>query len=186
MVRNLLMHSKSAGILKDFLKKYHSFEDAVDELYEGSYLHGGLQTARDVFKKYMKQSFLWKMTETRKPGIRLNADGTIIDGSIFFVKAKRENIAGYFKRSEIASFINNAKAAFRKDVLGTIGVIVFTASVVNAIIAAVMKVEIDIFGWIMRVAFILLSAAVISADAGLKDVEGSSLFIKLCAGHKNR
>ncbi len=183
---DLLRDSGSVRAVKKLSKGYRSFEDRAGELYEKSFLHDRIETVRGAFKKYIKQSFLVKITDWKEDGLLRVADSKIASLIIPAANEKKERIAGYFKYSEIGLFVRRAKSSFLTETLKMISIIGVAALVTNAIISIALKIETDIFGWTIRAGFTLLGITIILSGVHWEDMRDTSIFVNFFAPLENR
>ena len=184
MDNDLLQDSKSVKAIKKFLKRYRYFEDRAEELYKSSYSGNKIRLAGELFKRYLKESFLIKSTDKKSKGLGIISGSKIVVLLTAFTRTKEEMLISYFKHSRTNYFIHNVKTSFYTNTLKTIGVISFVAFVTNAVILIVMKIKVDLSDWIIRMAFMLLGTAMIFSTANWKDIKDTSIFVKFFAKHK--
>ncbi len=97
-----------------------------------------------------------------------------------------KKVKTYFENSEIFLFIQCVKSEFHKDALKVIGIISAAALVTNAVVSIFMDIEVNSFGWVMRIALMSLSATLIFNSAHWKDIKKASLFVNLLTKGKKR
>jgi len=167
------------------LEKYNSFENGTKELFTVSGTYNAICGVRDAFKKYLKESFLMKITEQKEAGPLSISDSKIAGRSISTLKAFKAGAVDYFKNSETGAFIHQTRTDLCANPLKTISVIGVTALITNAALLMIVKADVDLFGWITRIAFVLSGIAVILSDAPWKDVKDSSVLVGFFAGNKS-
>jgi len=111
-------------------------------------------------------------------------DSRALNSLTTFVTAKRKSMVNDFNRSETGQSIQRINAYFRADILRAIAVIGVIALITNAIILIVMKIEISLLAWIIRLALILSGAAILLNNIQWKEVKDTSIFLNLLARGK--
>jgi len=179
MRRDIFDNSLSVKSAKNSIGKYRIFENRVEELCESSFLIYIVRAGGSAFKRCLRQSLLNKITcQGDGPGTSF-ADSEVVGLSSRAVKKVNGRMADYFRASEIYFFIRSLIADLRMDILRTLTIIGITALIMNVIISMMMKIEIDLSGWLLRVAFILVGLAIITGASRWEDVKKTSFFVKI-------
>ncbi|MDD5136745.1 MAG: hypothetical protein PHX20_00140 [Candidatus Omnitrophica bacterium] len=176
MNNHMFPDSKAAGIMKKFLKRYHSLEAKIEGFYESSVSYDRILEIRRAFKTCLNESFLMKITQAKKGSSLKIADSRIASRLVPFVNKKKEKAAAYFSHSIINGSIRYVKTVLRAATPKTMISIGVAALITNMVISLAIKMPVGPFGWTIRVAFTLLGIVVLSSDIHAEGIRETSIF----------
>ena len=175
MFKESLENSKTAHLIKKYLKGYDSAESVVTNAYKSSlFLKLKLALQRN-HKKYGKADFLTRSTEENT---EILAGSKIIEivKNLSRKHASRRGFLPYLKENIDKLYLGPFKQ---------ISVIMLVAVSANIFFLLILGREITFYGWILRFSSLLVSLCGLSCTVSLKTILESSIFSNLVSKSTN-
>jgi len=179
MLTTLKETSIFVRFLKESWQRYCFFEEQLNETYKNSQTYRITQGLKNKIKVYFRYSFLGTISE-----IKENENNIVLEESkivrylINSYKKFKLRAISYFDTSIARSSLNELTKELYFSPIKNLSIIIVVAILINIIFSILLKKEIGLLGWFIRIFFLLIGLNGLSSNATWEDIKKTSYFIK--------
>ncbi len=184
MLIDLIKDSVILLLLKKFWRRYSFIQQWLDTTYKYSQTHRFIEGLWQRIKLCFRYSFLGRITRPHNT--------TVLDNSkvLFWVanyyRKRKEGLVGYSRTSVMTESIRKVENEFFFLPIQFASIIVVIAIVVNIFLSLILRKEIALSGWLMRIVLLSIGLGGISCAVTWPDLRKASFILrKLDEKNKN-
>ena len=175
---NIFQGSLVVRAIKNIARAYNNLESGFDKIYQNSRIHKILKRGWQGTKTNFRYSFLGRITEINdqpNPAILSNSATVKKASSLFYFW--QDQITSCAKTSMMAGNARGLKKELYLLPAKTGSFIVLTAVITDILLSLVLRKEINILGWIIRISLLTASWGGLSSPVQWEELKKTSLFV---------
>ncbi|HAH21510.1 MAG: hypothetical protein A2Y00_03440 [Omnitrophica WOR_2 bacterium GWF2_43_52] len=179
----ILKRIAGSSALLSYLRKiqhtYLRLEDTCGKFYQNSRVHKVCARLWQGTRKNLKHSFLGKITE---PGNCISPSAFEESRSVKWIVGKyrfwTRKIQSYFSSSALKGAIENLKQDFYAAPVMTGSIVILIALLTNIFLSILFHRDINFWGWLIRIVFLVVSFGGLFCKADWKKIEKGSFILQ--------
>ena len=170
--------SIAISLCRYFCRWHRGLEQRRSYIYHNSQTHSLIGGFWQKIKICFKYSLLGRVTETEQASPVVLDDSSVVQYLINFYKRYKDKITYYLRGSLTIGLAKDAKEQLNSSPAKIISTILITAIFVNAALLVLLQKPIDLWGFLIRLLFLLIATVGISCELDWSRIKASSLFLK--------
>jgi len=179
MSKNLLETSKFVAFLRMLYRRSGYLDAWLGKLYRDSQIHILIYTLSERIKVCFRYSFIGKITETKEDLNFVFLNNSKIIRRLGYLYAKGSNkIDNCLQTSIVADILRRCKKEFHLLQMKKVGIVISIAVMANLFFSILLKIEISLFGWLMRGLILFVGIAGIFCNADWLTISSNSKILR--------
>lgn len=179
MLRTSKETSVFVRLIKKLWRRYHFFKLQLDEIRKNSQMYRITEGLRAKINLYFRYSFFGKIIEIKikKEEDMILNESRVVVWLINLYKKWRYKIISILKLSKTITSMDLLKRESHLLPIKIGSIITIVAIFTNIIFSILLKKEIGLFGWFIRISLLLIGFSGLSSNATWEDVNKTSYFV---------